>query len=379
MKIMMYVPSGLRGLLGIGGAEAVTRRLMGALRQRGIESCLMVFGYPQKVDGWVAEYPIYFITPHTEPRWYKPRTWASVSRSAVQIWLAMRQSGCDILHMQGAWSSWWAQALAAILPRWWKLVITLHDILTFTNPDSGHRRRLRLLLQGSDAITSVSMEIAHRAREFLGDHHKPVVFIPNGVEPFWFAPAEVAGELEQPYVLYVGRLDRVKGLDVLLSAWKQLPQRDRDRQLWLVGDGPERRVLEETVRREGLSRSVRFLGAVQDMEQLRALYRGAQALVLPSRSEGLPNVLLEAGACGTVCIGSAVGGIPEVIVDGETGFLVPPSDVEALAGAIRHVLEMSEGERRQMGEQARQRVREHFSLERVVDQYVSLYEQVLRR
>lgn len=374
---MTYCPSGLRGLLGIGGAEVSTRRLMESLRKRGIESSMVVFGYRCIPTGWVADYPIHFITPHTEPRWHKPRSWASLGRSVVQFYLAMRCSGSSILHVQGAGNGIIAPALAARLPRRWKMVVTLRgsDIRINARQDPVHRRRLAHLLRQSDAITAVSMELADNVADLYGDSVPSLYVIPNGVEPFWFEPSENIPA--ENYVLFVGRLHPVKGLDYLLEAWKLLRRRCRRMpQLWLVGEGPERENLEKMAREEGISDSVRFWGAVQDMEQLKALYSGARALVLPSRSEGLGNVLLEAGACGTICIGSDVGGIPEVIVDGETGFLFPPGDVESLARTIQYVLEMPAGECQRMSGQAQQRIAEHFSLQKVVEQYINVYKQV---
>jgi glycogen(starch) synthase len=357
---------------------------MEELGKRGIESSLMVPGYPVEVTGWAADYPLYFITPHTKLQRYNPRTWASfgasLGRSVLQIHLAMRRSGCDILHVQGTWAGLTAPAVASMLPRRWKTVVTFRDLgfhLEAVQSPS-YRRWLGYLVRRASAVTAVSQEVADRALDVFSFLQGSIRVIRNGVEPFWFEPPEHVPS--ETYILFVGRLDSVKGLDHLLSAWKRLQSSLRaGAKLWLVGDGPERQAVEEMVQREGLKDSVCLWGSIQDMERLKSLYSGARALVLPSRSEGLPNVLTEAGACGTICIGSRVGGIPEVIVDGETGFLFPPGDVEALARAIQHVLEMSEGERRRMAEQARQRIGEHFTQARVVEQYIEVYQRAVGR
>jgi glycosyltransferase involved in cell wall biosynthesis len=287
----------------------------------------------------------------------------------------MKKEKSDLLHIQGA--TWGIEvfSVAAQCIRPWKLVVTLrgNDVRVVPYRDPAYKRWQVRLLRRAEAITAISEDLAAGAREVFNPP-VPVEVIPNGLEPFWFQPATSIHS--DRYVLFVGRLHPVKGVDVLLAAWQNVSRRFQDVTLWLVGDGPERQNLEEMVCELGVQRSVRFLGAVLDMEQLKALYSGALALVLPSRSEGLGNVLLEAGASGTICVGSSVGGIPEVIVDGETGFLFPPGDVDALAQTMAHVLEMSEAERRQMGERARQRIREHFSLERVVEQYIELYQRI---
>jgi len=175
-------------------------------------------------------------------------------------------------------------------------------------------------------------------------------------------------------------LDPVKGIDTLIAAWKKLKQKTKAPvSLWLVGDGPEREALEKMAETNGLQESVRFWGAIQDVHRLRELYAGAMALVLPSRSEGLGNVLLEAGACGTICVGSRLGGIPEVIVDGETGFLFEPGDADALCDALLRVLALSDAERARMSAQARGHIRQNFSMDAVAERYIEVYRQVLGR
>jgi glycosyltransferase involved in cell wall biosynthesis len=134
-------------------------------------------------------------------------------------------------------------------------------------------------------------------------------------------------------LLVPASLARVKGHDVLLEslALRDGPPAD----LWLAGDGPERSALEAQARRAGLSRDVRFLGRRSDVF---ALMRAADAVVLPSRREGLPLALLEAMALGRAALATRVGGVPEALRDGETGLLVPPEDPRALAHALDRLL-----------------------------------------
>jgi glycosyltransferase involved in cell wall biosynthesis len=103
------------------------------------------------------------------------------------------------------------------------------------------------------------------------------------------------------------------------------------------------------------------------------LIREARVVALPSRTEGLPIVLLEAMAQARPVVATPVGGTPELVVDGETGVLVPPGDVHALAQALREVLDDDERARR-LGESGRRRVEEHFSAERMADAVLKLYE-----
>jgi len=127
-----------------------------------------------------------------------------------------------------------------------------------------------------------------------------------------------------------------KGLDRLIAALPAIRQRHPDAILLLVGDGPERPALETMAANLGLSRYVRFAGVRHDVPRLLT---AAAVFVLPSLTEALPTALAEAMAAGVPVIGSAVGGIPEMIQDGVTGILVPPGDVDALAAAVADVLD----------------------------------------
>jgi glycosyltransferase involved in cell wall biosynthesis len=132
---------------------------------------------------------------------------------------------------------------------------------------------------------------------------------------------------------FAGRLMAAKALEVGLSALARVP----GVALLVVGDGPDRGRLERLTGELGLAGRVRFLGARSRDEVLRVLY-AADAAVLPSRWENFPHLVVEALAVGTPVIASAVGGVPELVREGENGLLVPAGDVEALAGAIERLV-----------------------------------------
>ena len=203
-------------------------------------------------------------------------------------------------------------------------------------------RAADLVLAPSEA-TAAELRRDYRAGE--------VGVIPNVTGGLEIAPA---GEVEGPpgYLLFVGRLRIRKGVEVLLEALREVP----GAVLRIAGNGEHRAALERAA--EGLGPAVTFLGT-RDAAQVRTLLRGAAALVVPSIYEGMPLVVLEAMAAGVPVVASAVSGIPEVVVDGETGWLVPPEDPAALARALAAVL-ADPGEARRRGEAGRRRVAERY-------------------
>lgn len=165
---------------------------------------------------------------------------------------------------------------------------------------------------------------------------------------------EIIPEGEGGYLLFVGRLRIRKGVEVLLEALRGI----RPVELRIAGNGEHRELLERRVRELELGKAVTFLGNC-DAGRVRRLLAGAAALVVPSIYEGMPLVVLEAMAAGVPVVASAVSGIPEVVVDGETGWLVPPEDPRALGRALEDVLARPL-EARRRGEAGRRRVDERY-------------------
>jgi glycosyltransferase involved in cell wall biosynthesis len=165
-----------------------------------------------------------------------------------------------------------------------------------------------------------------------------VTVIPNAIPPLpELRPAdEVRAELELdgPLLAFAGRLNAQKALDVALEALAAVD----GPALALAGDGPERERLEQRAAELGLDGRVRFLGA-RTRAQVLDLFGAADASLLSSSWENFPHTVVEALAVGTPVLATAVGGVAEVVRDGENGLLVPPNDAEALAGAIRRFLE----------------------------------------
>ena len=173
-------------------------------------------------------------------------------------------------------------------------------------------------------------------------------------------PVGLSGEPEgEPgYLLFVGRLRIRKGVEVLLEALRELRKRVPGAVLRIAGNGEHRDRLERRTAELELGSAVTFLGTCE-AARVRMLLRGATALVVPSTYEGMPLVVLEAMEAGVPVVASRVSGIPEVVVDGETGWLVPPEDPEVLARALEEVLTEPE-EARRRGAAGRARIEERY-------------------
>ena len=201
-----------------------------------------------------------------------------------------------------------------------------------------------------------------------------MVVVHNGVDPSpWLGnglPPDPQDCARPCTAVMVGRLTVQKDPATLLAAWRAVP---RPHRLILVGDGPLLPDLMAQVRRDGLEERVTFMASTTDIP---ALLRTADVFVLSSRWEGLPLAIIEAMMSGLPVVGTRVGGVAEVMVDGETGLLVPPKDPEALASALNRLLEDA-GLRRQMGEAGRRRALDRFTEARMLAETTAVYSRSL--
>ena len=178
-------------------------------------------------------------------------------------------------------------------------------------------------------------------------------------------PSIISQSLRKQVLGYVGRLSVEKGVSYLIDAMAELRAKQADVHLLVVGEGDQRAHLQERVDSLGLPQAVTFLGERADARQIIG---ALDVLVLPSLTEGLPNVVLEAFAYKTPVVATAVGGVPELVIDGETGWLVPLRNPHALAQAILDALSNPE-EARRRAENAYRHLLEHFTVEKQVDKW----------
>ena len=231
-----------------------------------------------------------------------------------------------------------------------------------------------------DAVVANSEAVAADTfRNETIDPHK-VRVIRNGVEPIDPLPeGEVAARrnalgIAENEVLFgcVANLHPVKRHDLLIDAFAVLRREGLPVRLAMIGDGPLQLELQRQIDAAGLRNAAHLLGRIADP---RPLLRTFDVVVQTSRSEGLPNALLEAAAAARPIVATAAGGSGEVIVDGQTGLLVPVDDVAAIVGAMRR-LALDNDLRQRLGAGARRATDTVFTMERFVNSYAALYDQL---
>ena len=232
----------------------------------------------------------------------------------------------------------------------------------------------------TQGLTDVFTCVSESARQYTHRRaHVPMnklVVVPNGVDPsdcdvpVMAPPPEWRLPEEAPVVAFVGRLDRQKNPLLLLRAAARVVREVPETVFAFAGTGRLETRCRAEADRLGLSDSIRWLGWLSDT---RPLLARMELVALPSSWEGMPNVILEAMACGKPAVAANVGGCAELIVEGETGFLVPPGDEAALAERILRLLRDA-ALRRRLGAAARQRVEREFSIAAMVERNESLYE-----
>lgn len=271
--------------------------------------------------------------------------------------------------------------LARLLAQIPVLVCTAHNI-----NEGGHLREWAYRLTDflCDITTQVSRTGLARYVRIGAVPRDKIHFIPNGVDTdrFSHSPAtrvRVRRELglEGCFAwLAVGRFEIQKDYPTMLQAFARAAQDRKDMVLLVVGQGPQREDLKRLVLELGINGKVRFLGVRKDIPDL---INAADGYLMSSIWEGMPIVLLEACAVGLPVVATDVGGNREIIVEGKSGFLVPPKDPEALSRAILRLMELSPEEKQSMGEYGRRYVEENYTLERVVDQWEMLYRKLMMK
>jgi len=359
-----------------GGSGVMATELGLALADRGHEVHLFSYARPSRLPAChpglefhgvsVSEYPLFRFPPYD----------LALSSALREV---MQQRGLDIVHAHYAVP----HALCAHLAREMvpesrtRIVTTLHGTdATILGRDPSYRDVIRFGLHKSDAVVCVSRWLEEQTREvfdFEGDIH----VVPNFVDPARFRPhkdprarRDLGGE-KRPLLLHTSNFRPLKRATDTVDVLARLSRQDA--LLVLLGDGPDLGAVREEAVRRGVLPRLRFLGEVPDAETVAA---ACDVALFPSSSESFGLAALEALACGVPVVASRVGGLPEVVSHGETGFLEPVGDTAAMAADVQRLLD-DDALRTRFGEAAARSSRERFSIEHVLRQHEQLYENLV--
>lgn len=260
-----------------------------------------------------------------------------------------------------------------------KMVVSRVD-LGHLRPGFGrwHRRVEQWLSGAADAVCANAEAVRQLCISEEGARPERVFVVPNGLDLERFdalAAQPLDGPIPRgdPLVGVVANLWPVKGHRTLVEAIAFVRQRFPRVHFALAGDGPERPALQERIEQLSLRQNVTLLGTRYDVP---AILSRCDAACLPSLAEGLPNAVMEAMAARLPVVASAVGGVPELVAEGENGYLAPPGDAGALADKLLALL-ADPASARAMGERGRVRVRNELSSQRLAERHGALYRAVL--
>ena len=221
-----------------------------------------------------------------------------------------------------------------------------------------------MIIRSADKVTAISKALVKIAGE-LG--RNDVVLIPNGVNI-----SQLCNSVSKTdgSILFVGRLEKMKGIDILMQAFKKVSEKNSEAKLRIVGDGSQRKTLKSLAYELGIKDKVTFTGKLSPNEVYEE-YGHAQIFCGLSRSEAFGNVFIEAQAAGCAVVGTSIGGIPDTVEQGVTGLLVKPDDVDGAVEALERLLSDADL-RNKLSENGRKNA-EKYDWANIAQQYAELY------
>ena len=367
----------------VGGSGIVATELAKTLATRGHEVHLVSTDPPFRLGDYQAGLMFHQVNTPSYPLFREPQYVLSLANKVVQV---AREFQLEIIHAHYAIP----HATAAILSRQVlessrhlvpRVVTTLHGTdITLVGSDPSFSEIVAYSIEQSDGVTAVSQSLRDSTRREL-QVQRPIEVIPNCLDCDIYRRRDV-GHLRQRFapdpatklVIHVSNFRPVKRIDAVMQVFARIAKAVPAR-LLLVGDGPEQGTAYRLGRELGVASSVEMLGAQEDVIPLLS---ASDVFLLPSEQESFGLAALEAMACEVPVVASKVGGLPEVITHGVTGFLHEPDDLDGMAASA--VALLSDGALHQrVANAACTRVREEFCVNRVVPMYEEYYERVLAR
>ncbi len=357
MKILQLVRS-----LDVGGLEVMVLNLTRQLLADGHEVDICCVEQP----GALATDPIAVaginVSSLDKGLGFKP---SIIGRLATQL----RRGAYDVLHSHNPLAHFYGALATARVPTC-RAVHTKHQM--YRSQSLKQRFQSRLATRFTHRLVGVSDAVTHSAKAECWVRKRHALTIHNGLalDQYLATPVGLRSTQEPPCIGTIGRLSSIKNQQLLLQAVAALQGRGRSVQLLLVGDGSQRETLEERSRSLGIVDQIEFAGYRSDTDQ--QLQR-MDVFALPSLSEGMPLVLIEAMAAGKPIIASAVGGVAAMLAQGDCGLLLSDNhSAEELADKIEYCLD-SPSVAKQLGQAARQRAVQEYSVAKMASAYLEVY------
>jgi glycogen synthase len=354
----------------IGGSEIFGANLIQSMRRRGYEVVVIT---RQDNSDLPSEDRYKGIRIYRFPFWQavESQDVNEVMRVKRRVVDLRRSFGPDLVHIHGVnISVIFHLETANVHPA--PLLVTLIQEIRGEAKSHGLLKRV---LHSADWVTVKAAELLTQANQIVPEISSCSSVIHNGLQIPTVCPAPL--NFEAPRLLCLGRLAKQKGFDLALKAFVRISGRFPHIRLVMAGDGPERKQLEREITELGLIDRVDVIGWVAP-DSIASLINKATMIIMPSRWEGLPSVALQAAAMGRPVVGTRVPGLSEVVAHNETGLLVEPENIEAIADATTFLLTHPHTAM-QMGESARSRMQNVFGWKRCVDAYDELYRKLMRR
>jgi len=363
-----------------GGSGVVATELGKNLAERGHEIHFISSSLPFRLSHVAGNIFFHEVNVQSYPLFESPPYTLSLTSKMVDI---VKHAGLDLLHVHYAIP----HATSAVMARQilereghpLPIVTTLHGTdITLIGQDPSFAPVVTWSINESDGVTAVSDYL----RQETYDHFavdNGIEVIPNFIDTDRFRRQDKEHFKQalcpngEKVIVHVSNFRPVKNTKQVVEIFHRVRNGHSDVKLLLVGDGPERVPTERKARELGVYDDIRFLGKQDPIEEILSI---ADIFLMPSQTETFGLAALEAMACRVPTVVSDVGGLPELVVDGETGFLCPPDDVDAFTERTRALLHDDELHE-EMSEAARTRAVETFDINRVVPMYERYYEEVV--
>jgi glycosyltransferase involved in cell wall biosynthesis len=356
-----------------------TKRWVSALSQKGIE--IFLFGLSSKGVEYYAQFPNVTVAQTSYANNIKNITEDGIFEKLHYLKAIKLLKQCiadfqpDILHAHYASSYGLLGALIGFHP--YIISVWGSDVYDFPNVSFLHKQVLKYSLSKADKILSTSHIMAKETQKYT---KKTIAITPFGVDMDLFKKQYIQKDDSVFVVGNVKKLAPKYGIDVLINAFKLLMDNNPNRKLRLeiVGDGPDRDKLQQLAKELGISQHVDFRGKIEN-HLLPSVYNSVSVFVSVSvfNSESFGVVAVEAMSCECPVVVSDADGFTEVVVDGETGFIVPKRDAEATVAAIQKFID-DDTLRDKMGKEGRERVEKLYNWENNVNIMVNIYHEILK-